>query len=97
MFLRVFDIDEMFEFFINFFQYLIFSLSFMLFPTLKKIKLVYNFFFEGAGLNFFFRKTILSHFTFYAIFNIKKNVQAPRLSVRLLEILKSAQSLTATG
>ena len=31
----------------------------MLFPTLKKKK-------------FFFRKTILSHFTFYAIFNIKK-------------------------
>ena len=30
---------------------------------------------------FFFRKTILSHFTFYAIFNIKK-------------ILKSAPSLT---
>ena len=24
-------------------------------------------------LNFFFRKTILSHFTFYAIFNIKQN------------------------
>ena len=24
-------------------------------------------------LNFFFIKTILSHFTFYAIFNIKKN------------------------
>ena len=25
--------------------------------------------------NFFFRKTILSHFTFYAIFNIKKNIE----------------------
>ena len=24
---------------------------------------------------FFFRKTILSHFTFYAIFNIKKNIK----------------------
>ena len=32
--------------------------------------------------NFFFRKTILSHFTFYAIFNINKI------------ILKSAPSLT---
>ena len=27
----------------------------------------------GGGVDFFFRKTILSHFTFYAIFNIKKN------------------------
>ena len=26
----------------------------------------------GGVLNFFFRKTILSHFMFYAIFNIKK-------------------------
>ena len=26
----------------------------------------------GGGCGFFFRKTILSHFTFYAIFNIKK-------------------------
>ena len=26
-----------------------------------------------GGVEFFFRKTILSHFTFYAIFNIKKN------------------------
>ena len=26
----------------------------------------------GGGVDFFFRKTILSHFTFYAIFNIKK-------------------------
>ena len=31
-------------------------------------------------LNFFFRKTILSYFTFYAIFNIKK-IETPRLSV----------------
>ena len=37
---------------------------------------------RGWGvLNFFFRKTILSHFTFYAIFNIKF-------------FLKSAPSLT---
>ena len=27
----------------------------------------------GGGWIFFFRKTILSHFTFYAIFNINKN------------------------
>ena len=26
-------------------------------------------------MEFFFRKTILSHFTFYAIFNIKKNIE----------------------
>ena len=39
--------------------------------------------FGGGGvLNFFFRKTIISHFTFYVIFNIKKI------------ILKSAPSLT---
>ena len=31
----------------------------------------------GGGLNFFFRKTILSYFTFYAIFNIKKNRNPP--------------------
>ena len=35
----------------------------------------------GGALNFFFRKTILSYFTFYAIFNIKK-IETPRLSVR---------------
>ena len=45
-----------------------FSSHFMLFPTLKKNCV-------------FFRKTILSHFTFYAIFNITK-------------IMKSAPSLT---
>ena len=28
-----------------------------------------------GGVDFFFRKTILSHFTFYAIFNIKKNIE----------------------
>ena len=34
-------------------------------------------------LNFFFRETILSYFTFYAIFNIKKNRNPPaRPSVR---------------
>ena len=27
----------------------------------------------GGVLNFFFRRIILSHFTFYAIVNIKKN------------------------
>ena len=70
----VFDIDGMlfnfFMFFLNiekkmyifFFQYFKFSSRFMLFPTLKK----------KIGGIFFFRKTILSHFTFYAIFNIKK-------------------------
>ena len=38
----------------------------------------------GGALNFFFRKTILSYFTFYAIFNIKKNRNPPsvRPSVR---------------
>ena len=36
----------------------------------------------GGGGIFFFRKTILSHFTFYAIFNIKK------------KILKNTPSLT---
>ena len=36
----------------------------MLFPTLKKNSFVF----------FCVRKTILSHFTFYAIFNIKKNI-----------------------
>ena len=64
----VFDIDGMlFEFFMNFlnieknlifffFQYFKFSSRFMLIPTLKKK----------------WGKTILSDFTFYAIFNIKK-------------------------
>ena len=33
----------------------------------KKIRC--KFFFRGGGVEFFFRKTILSHFTFYAIFN----------------------------
>ena len=35
----------------------------------------------GGVLNFFFRKTILSYFTFYAIFNITK-IETPCLSVR---------------
>ena len=44
----------------------------MLFPTLKKYKkLVYKKKNRG-GVDFFLRKTIRSHFTFYAIFNIKK-------------------------
>ena len=47
------------------------SSRFMLFPTLKKK--------FGGGVEF--KKKILSHFTFHAIFNIKK-------------ILKSAPSLT---
>ena len=82
----VFDIDGMlFEFLMNFlniekkkkfriffFQYFMFSSRFMLFPTLKKKKkLVYKKNSGGRGCGFFFRKTILSHFTFYAIFNIK--------------------------
>ena len=55
----------------------------------------------GEGVEFFFRKIILSHFTFYAIFNIsRKNgrwffqiVDIGNLIMRL-EILKSAPSLT---
>ena len=57
------------------------SSRFMLFPTLKKKFGVQKKNSEGGGVDFFFRKTILSHFTFYAIFHIKK-------------ILKSAPSLT---
>ena len=51
-----------------------FSSRFMLFPTLKIKKKWCKKKFGGGGgvLNFFLRKTILSHFTFYAIFNIKK-------------------------
>ena len=52
----------------------------MLFPTLKKkigvckkIKIPGGG--GGGGVDFFFRKTILSHFTLYAIFNIKKNIE----------------------
>ena len=48
----------------------------MLFPTLKKKFGVKKKFRGGGGCGFFFfRKTILSHFTFYAIFNIKKNIE----------------------
>ena len=57
-----------------FLQYFMFSLRFMLFPTLKKIfgvKKIWG----GGGVDFFFRKTILSHFKFYAIFNIKNNIE----------------------
>ena len=49
----------------------------MLFPTLKKIGVKQNSGGGGGGgcgMFFFVRKTILSHFTFYAIFNIKKNM-----------------------
>ena len=52
-------------------QNFMFSSRFMLFPTLKKINKNWCKKIRGGGLKFFFRKTILSHFTFYAIFNIK--------------------------
>ena len=47
----------------------------MLFPTLKQTKNWCKKKIRGGGgvEFFFFRKTILSHFTFYAIFYIKKN------------------------
>ena len=88
----VLDIDGMlFEFFMNFlnieknilfFQYFKFSSRFMLFPTLKqKFGVKKKSGGGGCGFFVFVRKTILSHFTFYAIFNIKK-------------ILKSSPSLT---
>ena len=89
----VFDIDGMlFEFFMNFlnieknkiiyfyfFQYFKFSSRFMLFPTLKKSGVNKKNSGGGGGCGFFFfcRKTILSHFTFYAIFNIKKKLKVP--------------------
>ena len=64
-----------------------FSSRFMLFPTFKKKEKNWcKKKIPGEGVEFFlffFRKTILSHFTFYAIFNIKKKI-----------ILKSAPSLT---
>ena len=47
-----------------------FSSRFMLFPTLNKNWCTKKK--SGGGVDFFFRKTILSDFTFYAIFNIKK-------------------------
>ena len=51
-----------------------FSLRFMLFPTFKK-KIGVEKKFGGGGdvkIFYFFRRIILSHFTFYAIVNIKK-------------------------
>ena len=56
-----------------------FSSRFMLFPTYKKKNWCKKKNSGGGGgvLNFFFRKTILSYFTFYAIFNIKKNRNPP--------------------
>ena len=82
----VFDIDGMFEFFMNFFniekyknfififfQNFMFSSRFMLFPTFKKKNCVQKISGGGGGLkNIFFFRKILSHFTFYTIFNIKK-------------------------
>ena len=58
-----------------------FSSRFMLFPTFKKKKNWCKKKFGGGGggggvLKYFFfrrRRIILSHFTFYAIVNIKKN------------------------
>ena len=62
-----------------FFQYFKFSSRFMLFPTLKKKNGVKKKTGGGGGGRlcgffyiFFLDKTILSDFTFYAIFNIKK-------------------------
>ena len=49
------------------------SSRFMVFPTLKKKKKNWCKKKIRGGGGVFFRKTILSHFTFYAIFNIKKN------------------------
>ena len=53
-----------------------YSSLFMLFPTLKKkIGVKKKIRGGGGGVDFFFRKTILSQFTFYAIFNIKTNIE----------------------
>ena len=62
-----------------------FSSCFMLFPTFKKTIQCKNKFGGGGGINFFFRKTILSHFIsrFMLFSKLKKK-----------EILKSAPSLT---
>ena len=69
------------KFYIFFLQYLKFSSRFMLFPTLKKNWCPKKIGGGGGGggvdFLFFFRKTILSHFTFYAIFNIKKYWKVP--------------------
>ena len=85
----IFDIDGMlFEFFMNFlnieknlrFLFSIFHVFFAFHAIsnikknkinwCKKIKIP-----GGGGGDFFFRKTILSHFTFYAIFNIEQNIE----------------------
>ena len=52
-----------------------FSKGFMLFPTFKKKNWCTKKNSGGGGgvLKIFFRRIILSHFTFYAIVNIKKN------------------------
>ena len=72
----VFDIDGMlFEFFMNFLN-------------IEKKKKIKNFCFQNFMVSsrfmlfptFFFRKAILSHFTFYAIFNIKKLKSDPSLT-----------------
>ena len=53
-----------------------FSSHFMLFATLKKFGVQ-----NSGGGGGVFRKTILSHFTFYAIFKIKKKKKnAPSLT-----------------
>ena len=76
----VFDIDGMlFEFFMNFlniefcFQYFKFSSRFMLYPTLKKIGVKKKS--GGGGGGEGECGTIISHFTLYSIFNIKKNIE----------------------
>ena len=88
----VFDIDGMlFEFFMIFLNietnkiYIFFSIFqvFFAFHAISKIKKK-NWCKKKirGGCGFFFRKTILSHFTFYAIFNIKKIFKsAPSLEV----------------
>ena len=63
----VFDIE------IFFFQNFMFSKRFMLFPTFKKKNWCKKNSGGGGELKKkFFRRIILSHFMFYAIFNIKK-------------------------
>ena len=82
----VFDIDGMlFEFFMNFLnieknkilRILVFNISCFLHVSCYlqhyKKNLVYKIL--GGGGCFFFRKRILSHFTFYAIFNIQNKIE----------------------
>ena len=82
----VFDIDGMlFEFFMNFLNIKILFFSiFQVFFAFHAISNIKQKIIEkkkknrGGGGIFcllFFRKTILSHFTFYTIFNIKKNIE----------------------